>query len=48
METYVILQNFTEQGVKNIKGTPARIEAAKKALEAAGGKMIGWYLTQGE
>ena len=48
METSVILMNFTEQGIKNIKETPIRIEAARKALEAGGGKMLGWYLTQGK
>lgn len=48
MPTYVILMNLTEQGVKNIKDAPTRIEAAAKALEAAGGKMIGFYLTLGQ
>jgi uncharacterized protein with GYD domain len=48
MPTYVILMNLTEQGVKNIKDAPARIEAAAKALEAAGGKMMGFYLTLGQ
>ena len=48
MPTYVILMNLTEQGVKNIKDAPARIEAAAKALEAAGGKLIGFYLTLGQ
>ncbi|GAI41846.1 unnamed protein product, partial [marine sediment metagenome] len=37
MPTYVILMNLTEQGVKNIKEAPERIEAVAKALEAAGG-----------
>jgi uncharacterized protein with GYD domain len=48
METSVILMNFTEQGIKNLKETPGRIEAARKRVEAAGGKMIGWYLTEGK
>ena len=48
MPTYVILMNLTEQGVKNIKDAPARIEEAAKALEAAGGKLIGFYLTMGQ
>jgi uncharacterized protein with GYD domain len=48
MPTYVILMNLTEQGVKNIKEAPARIEASAKALEAAGGKMIGFYTVMGE
>ena len=48
MPTYVILMNLTEQGVKNIKEAPARIDAATKALEAVGGKMIGFYTCMGD
>ena len=40
--------NLTEQGVKNIKDGPARIEEATQAIEAAGGKLIGFYLTMGQ
>ncbi len=47
METYIILGKYTQQGISKIKEGPARIEAARKAMEAAGGKMIGWYLTMG-
>jgi len=48
METYIILGNFTQQGVEAIKDTPQRIEAARQATEAAGGKFVGWYLTMGK
>jgi len=48
METYFILCNYTQQGIENIKESPQRIEAAKKATEAAGGKWGGWWLTMGE
>lgn len=47
METYIILGKYTQQGISRIKEGPARIEAARKAIEAAGGKMVGWYLTLG-
>jgi uncharacterized protein with GYD domain len=40
--------NLTEQGVKSIKEAPARVDAAAKALEAAGGKLIGFYLVMGQ
>jgi len=36
MTTYVTLYNFTEQGLKTIKDTLKRTEAAKKAAEAQG------------
>lgn len=48
MPTYVILMNLTDQGVSNIKEAPARIEEAAKALEAAGGKLTGFYTVMGE
>ena len=48
MDTYIMLGNFTQQGITTLKETgPARIEAGKKAVEAANGKWIGWYLTMG-
>jgi uncharacterized protein with GYD domain len=36
MATYVTLCNYTEQGIKNIKDAPKRLEAAKKAAAQAG------------
>jgi uncharacterized protein with GYD domain len=39
--------NLTEKGITSIKDAPARIESATKNLEAAGGKMLGFYLTIG-
>ena len=47
METYIILGNYTAQGIADIKDSPSRIEAARKAMEAAGGKLVAWYLTMG-
>jgi len=48
MATYVLLMNLTDQGIKDIKNAPGRIEAAIKALEAMGGKLIGFYTVMGE
>ena len=47
METYIILGNWTQQGIAKVKDAPARIEAVRKAMEAAGGRVIAWYLTFG-
>lgn len=45
MPAYVTLFNFTDQGIRNSKDTPARAKAAAKALEAMGGRFIGiWWL----
>jgi uncharacterized protein with GYD domain len=43
MPTYLSLLRFTKQGVEKIKDSPSRVDAGKKAFEAAGGKIIGIY-----
>ena len=48
MATYVILMRFTEQGVKTVKESPARVKAMYKAVEAAGGKILAVYATMGQ
>jgi uncharacterized protein with GYD domain len=48
MPTYIVLYNWTEQGIKNVKDSPARTEASVKAAEAAGAKIIGVWYTRGE
>jgi uncharacterized protein with GYD domain len=48
MPIFVTLYKFTEQGTRDIKDSPDRLEAAIKAFEAKGGKLIGAYYTVGE
>jgi len=48
MPTYVTLMKLTDQGVKGIKEAPQRIEEGIKGLEAAGGRLIGFYVVMGE
>ena len=38
MPKYVILLNWTEQGVKNVKDTVNRYQAARQLVESKGGK----------
>src|SRR5262249_36634201 len=47
MPTYLSLINFTDQGIRNIKDSPKRLEATKKALQKLGGELQSFYLTQG-
>ncbi len=47
MPTYISLINWTDQGIRNVKDSPQRVDGAKKATEAAGGKWLGFYLTMG-
>ena len=48
MPTYINLVSWTDQGIKNIQEAPQRIDAFKKAVDAAGGKLIGFYVTMGK
>ena len=48
MATYINLMKLTDQGIKEIKGAPSRIEAAAKSLEALGGKLTAFYAVMGE
>lgn len=46
--TYIVLANFTDQGIKNIKDSPKRIDAMEQLVQKAGGKLIGFYATMGQ
>jgi uncharacterized protein with GYD domain len=48
MTTYVTLYNFTEQGLRNIKDTVKRVEAAKKAGSQFGVTIKEVVWTQGQ
>ncbi len=48
MATYITLLNYTDQGVKNAKGIPERVLAARQTLENIGGRLHGYRLTLGE
>jgi uncharacterized protein with GYD domain len=43
-----MLWNWTDQGIRNAKDSPQRIETFKKDLEKAGGKLVGAYYTMGK
>ena len=47
MAKYVTLYKFTDQGIRDIKGSPERIRRSVAAWEAMGGKLLGVYSTQG-
>ena len=48
MTTYIVLINWTEQGVKSVRELPKRLDAAKKILGDMGGSFKSFYLTMGE
>ncbi len=47
MNTYILLASWTEQGVRNLKDAPARLDAAKKAIKALGGELKSFHMTMG-
>ena len=48
MPTFITLVNWTDQGIKDVKGSPARLDAFKQAAESMGCKVTGFYLVTGE
>ena len=47
MASYIILANWTEQGVKTFADTTKRAAAAGLAIEKAGGKLLATWWTMG-
>ncbi|MBI4611140.1 MAG: GYD domain-containing protein [Candidatus Rokubacteria bacterium] len=47
MPTYISLINYSDQGIRNIKDSPKRLDAAKKLLKDMGGELKEFYLTLG-
>ncbi|MDE3809637.1 GYD domain-containing protein [Sinorhizobium meliloti] len=48
MTTYVLLLNWTELGIRNVRESPKRLDAARRQLEEMGGSFKDFYLTMGE
>ena len=44
---FICSVNWTDQGIRNVKDSPKRLEASKKALQKLGGEVKAFYLTQG-
>jgi len=47
MATYIVLANFTEQGIRNVKDTHKRAEAFKEAAGKRGISVKDFYWTLG-
>lgn len=48
MPTYIILMNYTDKGIQDIRQGPQRLEAAKESIQRVGGQLRAWYLTMGQ
>lgn len=47
MARYISLLNWTDQGIRNVKETVNRANAARQAFEAGGGTFVDAYWTLG-
>ena len=47
MATYISLLRWTKQGVENVKDSPKRLDAGRKAFKKLGVKIKDTYLTMG-
>ena len=48
MPSYVMLVNWTDQGIRNIADGPKRVDAAKALLKDMGGEFRSLYMTMGQ
>jgi uncharacterized protein with GYD domain len=46
--TYVMLANWTDQGARQVRDSPKRMDSAKKVLVEMGGKIQSFYMTMGD
>jgi uncharacterized protein with GYD domain len=48
MPSYIMLANWTDQGARNVKESPRRVDSARKALADMGGDFKALWMTLGE
>ena len=48
MPTYIMLANWTDQGARQVRDSPKRVESAKKSLADMGGEVKSLYMTMGD
>lgn len=47
MARYILLVNWTDQGIRDVKASPNRLDAARKLAESAGARLGDFYMTMG-
>ncbi len=47
MATYIMLMSYTDQGIRNIKSSPKRADAARFMAKSCGAEVKDIYLTLG-
>ena len=47
MATFITLINYTDQGIRDVKDSPSRLDSVKELIRGLGGEMTHFYLTMG-
>ena len=47
MAQYIMLANWTEQGIRNVKDSPGRLDAAKQEWKKHGVEITAFFMTMG-
>ena len=48
MARYIMLVNWTDQGIRNVKDSPKRLDAARSAAKGVGAEIKDFYMTMGD
>lgn len=48
MALFIALVNYTDAGIKNVRQSPQRLDAAKAMLGEMGGRFLQVYMTMGD
>ena len=47
MAQYIMLADWTEQGIRNVNDSPSRLDAARREWQKHGVKITAFYMTMG-
>ena len=47
MPTYILLTNYTQKGIEQIRESPSRLDSVKGLFKKMGAEMKAFYLVQG-
>lgn len=48
MTTYIMLANWTDQGMRHVRDSPQRLDKARAALQEMGGEFKAFFMTMGD
>ena len=48
MARYIMLVNWTDQGIRNVKESPKRLDAARSVAKGVGAELREFYMTMGD